>query len=415
MRLVPCFFAAALGVLLHVPAAHALPHPRGVADTSFGRLGARVTGLSHGDYEAPAAALDSRGRLVVATGRGGDGNVITRFRADGTVDRSFGRSGSLRIRGGVDTFFMRALPSGKLLLAGQYGPSFRGRMTIVRVGPAGIDRTFGTGGYVGTGLESDGAFHVDARGRITIAGAKTYEEGFAVTIRRLLADGSRDQSFGVAGEVVLPVTSGASPPPTRVLPMPDGGVLVAVRFTRSQTVLARVDSNGAPVPTFGQDGILRVPAAIDAVARPDGRFVLRDARSLRQHLATGAVDRSFGSNGVRLLDAGPKVQGQMLLQRDGKLLVPVTRPELVQLVGMDPHGYDSGFVRLTTKGAIDTRFGRRGMFLFRIPLNQDAAPRQSNAVLTSRGTVVSAFGSGRSGAGDPSALPWRGVLLTSMR
>jgi uncharacterized delta-60 repeat protein len=218
----------------------------GSLDRSFGRGGkvvTRVGGPRRFPARASGAAFAPDGKIVVAGSRmhpdkrsSADGlpfsMIVARYRADGRLDRSFGRRG-------VVTVDLRphdssigdvvVLRDGRILVAGHGHP---GRGTTG--GPAvwcfrrtgALDRSFGTHGKAVIG--NDGglatALGGDRTGRIVVVGRGGLSLGDFL-VARLNASGRPDRSFG--GDGVVTTDFGGVDTPWAMTLEPNGDVLAA--------------------------------------------------------------------------------------------------------------------------------------------------------------------------------------------
>ena len=118
--------------------------PNGELDPTFGANGV-VTDPVAGQYAAATSiALDTAGR-VVAAGFADQKVAVARYRADGSVDRTFGANGSTTVgSGGLDEAEAIALqPDGRIVVTGLGANAF----AVMRLGAdGGLDSTFGDDG-----------------------------------------------------------------------------------------------------------------------------------------------------------------------------------------------------------------------------------------------------------------------------
>jgi uncharacterized delta-60 repeat protein len=198
-----------------------------------------------------------------------------------------------------------------------------------------------------------------------------------------------------------------------------------------QTIVAKFDSTGAPVTSFGTNGV----ATVDVVAagngemprgivlQSDGKIVVagavehsatatgalandRDAYVLRL-TAAGALDATFGTAGIRILDLNDGVEGTnaqgnpALIGADGQwglnvdstdrlLVYGQQRATGVQSDGTTPRqDTDWALVRLTANGALDTTFAAAGATpgKFTYDIGQ-ASVSARTATLLSDGSIV---------------------------
>lgn len=180
---------------------------------------------------------------------------------------------------------------------------------------------------------------------------------------RFTPDGLPDAGFGSNGMVDLPATIGGSG--MAIAAQPDGKVLVAAMGTLSPYpwVVARFESDGSLDPSFGTNGIVSLsgfwttssssrPVAIALQPVAGGTRILVSGRTggvggappigLIGLTASGALDATFGTNGVAL-GSGP-VPLAMGLQSDGRIL-------LLSVFGLQ---------RYDATGVLDNGFGTGG-------------------------------------------------------
>jgi uncharacterized delta-60 repeat protein len=162
-------------------------NPDGTLDTSFG-AGGRVTTDFVG-FTDWAFALAVQGGKLVAAGRAGfEGNDdfgLVRYNADGSLDPSFGAGGKVttdfaRAGGSFDEARALVVQGSKLVAAGNVGPFFDFGLARYKADGT-LDRSFGSGGKVTTNFagQTDEAFGlaVQADGRLVAAGFMLSEFG----------------------------------------------------------------------------------------------------------------------------------------------------------------------------------------------------------------------------------------------
>jgi hypothetical protein len=152
-----------------------------------------------------AVALGPRHSVLIAPALSGE---LRRYRADGSLDKSFGEGGRVTcidptrdpFHPGAPFDLVEAEVGGAVLAAGGSG-----RCGLVRfAGDGSPDPGFGTEGFVdlaALGLPRPEALAVSAAGEITLGGWDPARHGFLVT--RLTRRGRIDGRFGNAGSVVL--------------------------------------------------------------------------------------------------------------------------------------------------------------------------------------------------------------------
>jgi uncharacterized delta-60 repeat protein len=180
----------------------------GSLDVAFGSGGVVVHDLSSEDDEVHvgALAIQSTGRIVVGGRIGvsqsspGTQWVLTRYRADGTVDTSFGTVvvGVAELRGiALDS-------SDRILVCATPASLVPTQVVVGRHLPNGVlDVSFGVNGVGGAGAsETTQAFGIRALAgdrSVVVASLGSGGSGVRATAVRFLSDGSVDGSFGSAG------------------------------------------------------------------------------------------------------------------------------------------------------------------------------------------------------------------------
>jgi len=197
------------------------------------------------------------GSLLLAIQSSRNSGFLLRLGADGIPDGSFARpAGVYRA--------LTVMSDGRFV---GYRTDAGAAGQVWRFLPDGLpDGSFGSGGFVQDPAESGVQMQglaVDAAGRTLIVGSVVASAapdlaGRVAVVLRLRADGSRDTSFGSAGEVRLPF-GGFGSDAVAALPEPDGALVVVANAAREAgTVgvagLVRLDAQGRIDPTFGAGG-----------------------------------------------------------------------------------------------------------------------------------------------------------------
>jgi uncharacterized delta-60 repeat protein len=238
----------------------------------------------------------------------------------GVLDSSFGDGGRVASHLGrslVSSQFeaMVRQPDGKLVLTGRVG----GKVVVQRRQPDGsLDAGFGNGGVVSFpkagGLSG---LAVDGQGRI-LFGIPAGQPCFPSAVRRILPTGAPDQSFGGGdGVATAPLT-------VRRLARDGAGRIVLAGYAASracgkyippqQITLARLEANGTPDRSFGEEGIVSFrdeigenSSAFGLAIREDETILVAGNRQLLAYTPDGRLDPSFGTGGVAEAVGGPKI------------------------------------------------------------------------------------------------------------
>ena len=357
-------------------------------DASFGVSGRVLTNFS-APQSAIALVRQPDGKLVAAgfaTIGSTSSFALVRYDADGSVDASFGSGGLATASFGAEACIVRALvlqPDGKLVAAGHVGFGIDD-FALARFDPDGtLDPSFGSSGTVRTdfaGASDDaGALVLQPDGKLVAAG-RTASGGYAdFALVRYNPDGTLDPSFGSGGRVVTDL-GGSDDEADALVLQPDGKIVAAGRAFNGTTddfVLARYDADGTLDPSFGSGGIARTDFAAqkDGVAalvlQPDGKLVAAGSTlnptippplgfdydfALARYNTNGTLDPSFGTGGTVTTDfTGSEDEATALvLQPDAKL---VAAGFAVTTSGF----FDFALVRYNADGTLDTSFGTGGM------------------------------------------------------
>ena len=351
--------------------------PGGAPDPAFGMGG--VVYQSH--YESPDLGYDfyrhlPRHQLSVRKDHAGNiyvlapnyltfqlesGVAVFKFKPNGDPDTDFGWYGKriLDISPGKheEPIGFVVQSDGKLVVAGSvpYLSEDSAYVYLVRINAqGGTDSSFGTNGVVienlFTGYESFGINNyrnmpqrlaLQPDGKIILTGEAKRPLFVRFALRRYHTDGKPDNSFGGSGFVVTPVIPSSVNYATSVVVQPDGKVLVGGITSTAGMVLARYQANGALDYSFGTNGVVKnialwANAMNKIMLLPDEKIVMLgeayhdDAAIDESYIevarlnANGVKDSSFGYNGVLSIATTGLMQdvaGSMALQPNGRLLV----------------------------------------------------------------------------------------------
>jgi uncharacterized delta-60 repeat protein len=284
-------------------------------------------------------------------------------------------------------------PDGKFLIASGLSGN-TSHIGLMRFDVAGnLDQTFGSNGEVAFPTGVVGSVALQSDGKILAAAA---ESPNAIRIYRLNADGSADLTYGTNGSTTVAMAATATP---EDLVVDTNGDAVTVGTTGTSFFALRLTPGGQLDSTFSGDGIQTIDAtnnvtgaARSAALQTDGKIVIggytgATAKFVLARLTTaGALDSTFGSNGVLLSSTAGTITG-VVAQSDGKILVSGrqngTAPTRIL------------FARYLTNGAADTTFGTSGVAQISVGGQAawaNALVPQSDGKVVATGGIGSQFG-----------------------
>ena len=331
----------------------------------------------------PDGKIVLAGRSDNGSGTGKTDFAVVRYNAAGSLDTTFGGDGKVttftqdtNADGFGDTnaiaYAVAIQSDGKIVAAGVSDNDF----ALIRYRADGtLDPTFGVGGIVvtsvGGGVDAIRAMALQpADGKIMVAG----ESSGDFVVARYNTDGALDPFFGGTGIVVTPMAGSSS---IHALALQPDGKVVTAGVSNGHFALARYSTAGVLDGTFDTDGIVEGgPGQANALAlQGDGKIVVGGFVSgsggsdfaLLRFDATGAPDLSFGAFGrvVTSIGSGDAEINGLTLYPSGKIVS----------VGFVDHGTDSDFalVGYTTAGTLDVTFGETGQVVTPISLADDEA------------------------------------------
>ena len=232
----------------------------GSPDPAFGNGGTVTTAFTGSSAAGSAITIQSDGKIIVAGNS--SGFALARYNPDGSLDTGFGSSGTVTITLGSGSFsgaYDMALQSdGKIVVAGTHSLNF----ALARFNRDGsLDRTFGRDGTLITDFGGNDwctGLAIQADGKLVAAGDT--ENGWDFALARYDPDGSLDPAFGMGGMVTTDLGS-----PVRggdVAIQPGGKILIAgfvwppLGEGGGDFALVRYQPDGAPDETFGSGGIV---------------------------------------------------------------------------------------------------------------------------------------------------------------
>jgi uncharacterized delta-60 repeat protein len=348
-----------------------VPQPMGGVDTAFGSAGTGssvVTVTYNGlEFQPNAAALQSSGAIVVAgtfatsifDPFGTSTGALVRLTSNGALDTTFGGGAGYVLSpvSGSNVLQQLVVQSDDAVVA-TYGGG------VVRFLANGeVDTSFGSNGIAAIANQQVLALAIDSNGRFLVAGSSSSNGDFVA--ERLTAAGALDTTFGTSGST----SSGKATEPVAIAETPAGLVFVAQVEVNNLYVLEllRLTSAGALDTTFGTGGFsqplgTQVSSSgsrlvVDSIGRLVLPFTQNDLEGVIRVDATGALDTTFGTNGVATLPAPLNDLASIAVTSSGSFVlggsgVPV-QGQVDELAG-----------RLLSTGAPDTTFNGSGYVFF---------------------------------------------------
>lgn len=273
--------------------------PNGSLDPTFGSDGKVTTGFPSAADFAGAVALQPDGKIIVAGATLAgfrSAFALVRYNADGSLDEGFGDGGRVATSFAETSDFGNAVavqPTGKIVVAGYAFASFHSDFALARYKADGtLDSSFGAGGkvttFLGAGDSLAWALALQPDGKI-VAGGSGHPGSFALA--RYRDDGSLDQGFGSGGKVTTAVGPREEGMINALALQPDGKLVAAgwtTTCTNGDFALARYNTDGSLDRTFaGDEKRCLVPAVKGKTLAGAKRAIVRRGCSI------GLVGRTF--------------------------------------------------------------------------------------------------------------------------
>jgi uncharacterized delta-60 repeat protein len=356
----------------------------GDIDTSFGTKGVATVDTGDGS-RYPHIALTPDGNIVLAAVADYTPNVatlyVTRLRSNGSLDTTFGSSGSTTepfATPGGSIEDLAVQPDGKILV---FEGLEQAATALVRLDANGaLDTTFANHGtFSPSSMTAASVGVVPGAHPIIVVGGDT-PDGSSVRLEGLNLDGTPDRNFGVNGTFDFQ-WGGVHSQIGAVEVGPHGRVLVTGDAYAQQSgativepALAALTSTGQFDASFAGGGrvVLQEPDHLigpRAVFDPSGRILVTWNKIVERLLANGSVDRSYGTNGFAQLPTPPPllaIDSASLLRSDstGRAILISSAVDM----SMRCHEACPAIAtvgRLTSSGATDSTFAHgTGMAVF---------------------------------------------------
>ena len=323
--------------------------PGGRLDAAFGMGGKVVTDLGANDYAFDLAIQDDGGIVVAGERRAAASArfVVQRYRPNGTLDPGFANAGTALT--GFGRRFQSAsaiaiTPGGRIVVVGSTSNGVTSRSAVTRYRADGrLDRGFGGDGRVTTDVSPSGEQFTDLAiqpdGRIVAAGWAEVSLVPMFSAVRYTIDGRLDHSFDGDGIARVDVALGADRA-RAIAEQRDGTFVLAGGASaggRDEWALIRLGPRGHVDPTFGNRGRLVTdfgPGFDEAYAlavQANGKLVVagrirndaKDDIGVLRLKPGGGHDRTFGAGGRTLTDVagGSDAARDITIAPNGKIVV----------------------------------------------------------------------------------------------
>ncbi len=368
MRLRSVLAAAAASGLAILCAASIASGAPGDLDPGFNGTGKRVIDFGGSD-DAEGVVIQPDGKIVLASSSPANGFMLTRLNQDGSLDLSFGGSGTgtrlFDFGGNASPRALALTPDGKIVVAGTWRVSAgNNNAAVARVNSDGTpDTSFGATAWrdldFGGADDVAVAVAVQPDGKIVLAGRGSSSSAFLVA--RLTSTGHFDGTFTPnRGWDKIPGTLGEA---TGVALQADGKIIVVgTLFNATYDMgVARLTAGGTPDSSFDGDGLRVLDAGVNdgagAVAgQPDGQILVAGntdfkSMALARLNTNGSLDNDFAGNGraeIAFAAGSSQDANAVALQPDGKIV----------LAGEAEGKF--AFARVQPGGALDTTFSDDG-------------------------------------------------------
>ena len=358
----------------------------GNLDESFGTDGKIETLIGNKDSFAGCVSVQNDGKILVGgsfvTDSDDVNNAIVRYKADGSLDNSFGTGGIVIIPTENPTNILGSIAiqiDGKIVVTGSTKSGSIGDpydITVARYNLNGdLDNTFGNDGIITTSIGSSSVYAESAviqnDGKIIVGATSDYD----FTTVRYNIDGTLDNTFGTDGKIFTPIDSLSAE--TESVFIQNDGKIVAAGFSVGETgdnklffIEIRYNPDGNLDSKFGVDGISTQPINNEdeffslAVRNNEGIVAAGTSfDGIKYHFtlfafdSDGSLDNSFGNNGSVTTDIGESKDfiNSVALQKDANNEKIITAGK-----SWNGNNFDFSASRYNSDGSLDNSFGING-------------------------------------------------------
>lgn len=309
----------------------------------------------------------------------------------GLIDNGFGNGGKVTTQVGSyssEIWQMAVQSDWSIVVGGFMYNGVDSDFALIRYTPDGIiDSSFGTNGMVTTamGVGSDVIYSIGLQpdGKIIAGGIAWNGSNYDFALARYNTDGSLDLNYGNQGKVITAIGPG-NDKGTSLKVLSDWSVVVggiAHNGSDNDFALVRYDSTGALDNSFGTNGIVVTPIgaandmAFSIALQSDWSVVVGGVAhngsdydfALVRYKANGTLDSTFGDNGKVMtpVGAGKDFVWSVALQPDDeKILLGGYTINLL-------NNKDLALLRYNNNGTLDSSFGLNGKAITAMGLGDD--------------------------------------------
>ncbi len=356
----------------------------GDLDISFGDNGKVITGAENRtSAESYSIAIQDDGKIITAGNwKGYDCDpVVMRQKSDGSFDNSFGVEGKIAyVSAGSDQYIrdVEILDNGNIIAVG-YSKFGSGDYDIYILGlePNGhVDTSFGNFGTVTTPVGTDNDFAFDAAiqkdGKIVVVGDIINGNNHDIVVLRYKTNGILDNTFGLAGRVIVDINNGSEDYAFSVAIQNDSKIIVAgssLVGSDYDFIVVRYNIDGTLDNTFGTQGIVKTDIgwysndyAYSIAIQNDDKIVVAGKNSngnyenfaIVRYKTDGSIDDTFGKVITDIGSPEDRILS-IAIQNNGKIVAAG--------VFLNPYkqAFDFAVARYNVDGTLDTTFSQDGI------------------------------------------------------
>jgi len=360
----------------------------GLLDSEFGFGGKAIVDLGSSSKDTVYdLKLHANGKILLVGSSDMNGSLdfaLLRYLNTGALDTSFGQNAKVLSdigTGSADLLTsMQVQSDGKILLAGQSNFNLNGNFdfALTRYNSSGtLDTTFGSNGKMMTDLNSNSvdtltSLEIQTNGKIIAAGYSTFGTDTDISLVRYNPNGTVDSTFGSSSKVLTDINAHSIDKANAIKLQFSSKILVAGSTktgSNSDFVLVRYTILGALDTTFGTNGVVVTDIgtnswdeAYSLQLQTDGKILLAGISNttgnqditLTRYTFNGVPDTSFGNNGKVITNLGGNdFAYNIQIQDDNKILVAGTS----NVNGNN----DFLLIRYLPTGVLDSTFGNNGV------------------------------------------------------